>query len=51
MDSVSIKELRDNLARIIEEVAILKKPIVITKYGKPKAMLIPKEQTAKSKKR
>jgi len=39
--SVSIKELRDNLAQLIEEVAIAKKRIEITKFGKIKAAIVP----------
>lgn len=41
--TVSIKELRDNLAQLIEEVAIAKIHIVITKFGKRKAKIIPIE--------
>lgn len=41
MDSVSIKDLRNNLAQLIEEVAIGKKKITITKFGKKKAVLVP----------
>lgn len=49
--SVSIKELRDNLAQIIEEVAIAKKRVEITKFGKSKAVIIPMEQAGISKKK
>jgi len=49
--SVSIKELRDNLAQLIEEVAIAKKRIEITKFGKIKAVIVPiKEKPIKEKK-
>ena len=41
MDTVSIKDFRDKLAQLVEEVAIAGKQIEITKFGKPKAMLIP----------
>ncbi|MBI4991186.1 type II toxin-antitoxin system Phd/YefM family antitoxin [Candidatus Gottesmanbacteria bacterium] len=41
MDSVSIKQLRDNLAQLIEEVAIGGKSIEVTKFGKPKAVIVP----------
>lgn len=47
--TVSIKELRDNLAQLIEEVAHTKKYIEITKFGKPKAMIIPIRNSSKSK--
>lgn len=49
--TVSIKELRDNLAQIIEEVAIAKKHIEVTKFGKAKAMIVPMKDTEKPKKR
>lgn len=39
--TVSIKELRDNLAQLIEEVAIAQKTIEIRKFGKPKALIVP----------
>lgn len=39
--TVTIKELRDNLAQLIEEVAIAGKQIEITKFGKTKAILSP----------
>jgi len=39
--TVTIKELRDNLAQIIEEVAIAGKQVEITKFGKKKAVLVP----------
>ncbi|OGG03629.1 hypothetical protein A2W14_03855 [Candidatus Gottesmanbacteria bacterium RBG_16_37_8] len=39
--TVTIKELRDNLAQLIEEVAIAGKQIEITKFGKKKAVLVP----------
>lgn len=48
--TVTIKELRDNLAQLIEEVAIAGKQIEITKFGKKKAALIPlKENIQKNK--
>lgn len=51
MQTVSIKELRDNLAQLIEEVAIAKKHIEITKFGKRKALLIPASSGITTKKR
>lgn len=51
MDTVSIKQLRDNLAQLIEEVAIAGKQIEITKFGKPKAMIIPISSSRKSRKK
>ena len=49
--TVSIKELRDNLAQLIDEVAIAGKQIEITKFGKPKAMIIPIGSADKKKKK
>ena len=51
MDTVSIKQLRDNLAQLIEEVAIGGKQIEITKFGKPKAMIIPMRHVKKTSKK
>ena len=41
MQTVTIKDLRNNLAQYIDEVAIAKSMIEITKFGKPKARIIP----------
>ena len=49
--AVSIKELRDNLAQLIEEVAIAKKHIKITKFGKIKAVIVPIKETKQSKRK
>lgn len=52
IQTVTIKELRDNLAQLIEEVAIAGKQIEITKFGKRKAALIPlRNNKQKNKKR
>ena len=48
--TVTIKELRDNLAQLIEEVAIAGKQIEITKFGKKKAILSPVPVKTKKKK-
>lgn len=47
MQTVSIKDLRNNLAQIIEEVAIAKKHIEVTKFGKSKVALVPIEEVKK----
>lgn len=39
--SYSIKETRIQLSRLIDEVSITNRQFIITKFGKPKAMLIP----------
>lgn len=44
MQTISIKDTRDNLAELIEKVAIGKKTFIITKFGKPKAQLTPVEK-------
>lgn len=41
MQTISIKQTRDNLAELIEQVAIGKKTFIITKFGKPKARIMP----------
>jgi prevent-host-death family protein len=38
--SVSIKETRNNLSELIDRVALAKEAFVVTKFGKPKALLI-----------
>ena len=43
----SIKETREQLSQLVEEVAIAKKRYLITKFGKPKAMIIPIPKTPK----
>ena len=40
MQRISIKETRDNLAEIIDQVAIGRKTFIITKFGKPKAKIV-----------
>ena len=39
--TISIKETREKLANLVEQVAIGKKQFIITKFGKPKAMVVP----------
>ena len=38
---ISVKDTRNNLAELLELVAISKRQFVITKFGKPKAKLVP----------
>ena len=38
---ISVKDTRDNLAELLEQVAVAQKQFVITKFGKPKARLVP----------
>jgi prevent-host-death family protein len=46
---ISVKDFRDNLSTIIEEVAIGKKNYTITKFGKEKVAVIPVDQVRKVK--
>jgi len=41
MQTVSIKDARNNLADIVSRVEMRGDEIVITKFGKPRAMLVP----------
>ena len=41
MQTITIKETRNNLAEIIEKVAVGNKTFIITKFGKAKAQLVP----------
>lgn len=47
----SVKETREQLSQLIEEVAVAKRRYMITKFGKPKAMIIPIEASGVIKKR
>lgn len=42
---ISTKELRDNIAEILEKVAIGKQSFIVAKFGKVKAMLSPTSPT------
>lgn len=41
MQMITIKDTRDNLADFVDRVAIGGEEFVVTKFGKPKAMLVP----------
>lgn len=41
MQTLSIKDIRNNLAEVINKVAIAGDEFVITKFGQPKAMIVP----------
>lgn len=41
IQTVSIKTTRDNIADLVNQVDIAKREFIITKFGKPKAMLVP----------
>lgn len=38
---ISIKDTRNRLAEVIDQVAIAGDEFIITKFGKPKAMIVP----------
>lgn len=41
IQTIPVKETREQLADLINQVAIGGKSFIITKFGKPKAMLVP----------
>ncbi len=47
---ISIKDTRNKLAEVIDQVAIAGNEFIITKFGEPKAMIVPiiKTKTQKS---
>lgn len=46
---ISIKDTRDKLADIINQVAFGNDVFIITKFGKPKAMIVPVDTTEQRK--
>ena len=44
VSNLTTKEFRDNLAEILEKVAIGKQKFLISKFGKKKALLIPADE-------
>lgn len=47
LQTVSIREAREQLSELINQVAIAKKEFVITKFGKPKALITQIKSTDK----
>lgn len=47
LQSYSIKETREQLSSLIDQVAIANKSFMITKFGKPRAILAPVEADEK----
>ena len=45
MQTITVQDARNNLADIINQVALKGKAFVITKFGSPKAMVIPIAKT------
>lgn len=46
---VTIKEVRDNLSELIERTALAKESFLVTKFGKPKALIVSAEMLKKKK--
>lgn len=44
--NISVKETRDKLSELLERVAIGKESFVITKFNKPKAVIMPVAEVA-----
>jgi len=49
LQSYSIKETREQLSSLIDQVAIAKKSFMITKFGKLQAMIVPVKKTIRQK--
>jgi prevent-host-death family protein len=49
LQTITTKELRDNLSEILERVAIGREEFIVSKFGRKKAMVVPVE-TAMEKK-
>lgn len=50
MQTIPVKETREKLADLINDVYVGKKSYIITKFGKPRAMLSPISNVPKKKK-
>ena len=48
---ISTKELRDNLAEVLEKVAIGQQTFLVSKFGREKALITPIKNIAKEKKK
>lgn len=48
---ISTKELRDNLAEVLEKVAIGQQSFLVSKFGRKKAMMIPIAEMAEADKK
>jgi prevent-host-death family protein len=49
LQTVSIRETREQLSELVNQVAIANREFIITKFGKPQAMIIPVKKTVKQK--
>lgn len=47
--TVSIKETRNNLAELIERAALAQESFLVTKFGKPKALIVSAQNWAADK--
>ena len=50
LQTISTKELRDNLAEILEKVAIGKESYIVSKFGRQKALIAPISSSINQKK-
>lgn len=48
MQTVGIRDIRTNLAQIIERVSITGESVLVTKFGKPKVLITPVENVETS---
>lgn len=49
MQQISIQDTRNNLASLVSQTSITGKQFIITKFGKPSAMLVPVQKRANKK--
>lgn len=49
MRTISVQQTRDNLATLIETTALTGERFVVTKFGKPKAVIVPLEYVFEKK--
>jgi prevent-host-death family protein len=45
MKSISVQQTRENFAEVIEKVAVAGEKFVVTKFGKPRAMIVPIQES------
>lgn len=49
METVNIHEAKTHLSRLVEEVAMTQKPIIIAKAGKPRVQIVPLDEPVKKR--
>jgi prevent-host-death family protein len=45
MKSITVQQTRENFAEVIEKVAVAGEKFVVTKFGKPRAMIVPIQES------